>query len=122
MTVSATYEGTTVENTYRIRITEDGGGGGDCWYDFATFEELKQLIADNPWEDGCFYNYIGTTPLVISEEIEVNGIIIVHYTVGISGIEHITFVQEHQRVELKEEVGSMSAFTDLLDEVAANHI
>lgn len=123
VTVSATYEGATVEQTYRIRIIEGGEDiGQDCWNEFASFEELKQLISDNNVEGDCFYTYTGMTPLVISEEIKVNGSIIVPYTVGISGIENLTFVQDHQRVELKEEVGSISAFTDLLDEVIANHI
>ena len=122
VTVTADYEGSTVSNTYRIRITEDGEGGGQGQDNsFATFEELKDLVASAGGEENP-YTYTGTDPLVITEDIVINGYLFVPYSAGISGAEHLQFAQEWQRLVIEATVDSTSSLTGLLAELENSHI
>lgn len=122
VTVTATYEGSTVSNTYRIRITEEGEGGGQGQDNtFANFEELKALVASANGEEHP-YTYTGTDPLEITEDIVINGYLYVPYSAGISGAEHLQFAQEWQRLVMEATVDSTSSLAGLLDELENSHI
>lgn len=122
VTVSATYEGTTITKTYQIRITEESEGGGQQQGgDFSSFEELKELVSSSNGEEGSF-NYTGTEQLVITEDIEINGYIYVPYSVGISGVEHIQFAQEWQQLVIQEVAESALSLVTLLEEMNETHI
>lgn len=120
--VTAAYEGTTVTQTYPIRIVGEGEGGGQGQDNtFANFEELKDLVASAGGEER-FFTYTGTDPLVITEDIVINGYLFVPYSARISGAEHLQFAQEWQRLVIEETVDSTSSLADLLKNLKVSHI